>query len=58
MGWWLGIAAVVVALGVVAYFAVRGLGGILGGGNDPGTNPTQNVCPKQVRTTESPGRAQ
>lgn len=57
VGWWLGIAAVVVALGVVAYFAVRGLGGILGGGNDPGTNPTQNVCPKQVRTTESPGAA-
>lgn len=57
VGWWLGIAAVVLVLGVIAWFAIRGLGGIFGGGNDPGSNPTQNVCPKQVATTVSPEAA-
>ena len=54
IGWWLGIAAVVVALGLVGYLALNNLGGILGSNPSTGTNPTQNVCPKQVASTVTP----
>jgi len=55
--WWLAIGAIVVVLAVLAYLAIRGLGGILGTGPSPGSNPTQSVCPKQVATTVSPKAA-
>ena len=54
IGWWLGIAAIVVVLGLIGYLAIRNLGGILGVTPSTGTNPTQNVCPKQVTTTVTP----
>ena len=57
IGWWLGIAAIVVVLGLVGWLAIRNLGGILGTTPSTGTNPTQNVCPKQVATTTTPAPA-
>lgn len=57
IGWWLGIAAIVVVLGLVGWLAVRNLGGILGTTPSAGSNPTQNVCPKQVATTVTPAPA-
>ncbi len=56
-GWWLAVGAVVVVLVVVAWFAIRNLGGILGTGPSAGSNPTQNVCPKQIATTITPAPA-
>lgn len=55
--WWLAIGAVVVALAVLAWLAISNLGGILGTGPAPGSNPTQNVCPKQVASTVTPAPA-
>ena len=54
IGWWIGIAAVVVVLGLIGWFAIRNLGGVLGSSPSTGTNPTQSVCPRQQSTTESP----
>ncbi len=54
VGWWIGIIAVVVALGVIGSIALNNLGGLLGGNPPTGTNPTQNVCPKQVKSTVTP----
>jgi len=54
VGWWVGIAAVVLVIGLIAWFAIRNLGGILGVGPSAGSNPTQNVCPKEVATTVTP----
>ncbi|HOQ52345.1 MAG TPA: DUF2510 domain-containing protein [Micropruina sp.] len=53
-GWWLAVGAVVVVLAVIAYLAIRNLGGLLGGDPSAGSNPTQAVCPKPVTTTASP----
>lgn len=52
--WWLAIGAVVVVLVLVGWFAIRNLGGILGTGPAAGSNPTQNVCPKEVASTTTP----
>ena len=52
--WWLIVGAVVLALAVLVWFAVRNLGGVLGTNPSTGSNPTQNVCPKQVTSTETP----
>ena len=57
VGWWIGIAAVVLALAVLGWFALNNLGGILGGKPSPGSNPTQNVCPKPVTGTATPAPA-
>ena len=54
LGWWIVVVAVVLALGIVGWLAIRNLGGILGGDPGTGSNPTQNICPKQVATTTSP----
>ncbi len=56
-GWWLAIGAIVVVLAVVAWLVIRNLGGILGTGPSPGSNPTQNVCPKEVASTVTPAPA-
>ncbi|MFT3860431.1 DUF2510 domain-containing protein [Micropruina sp.] len=50
-GWWLVVGVIVMVLAVLAWFAFRNLGGLLGGSSSAGSNPTQNVCPKQVATT-------
>ncbi|MFT4294658.1 MAG: DUF2510 domain-containing protein [Micropruina sp.] len=57
VGWWLGIAAIVLVIAVLGWFAIRNLGGILGTGPSAGSNPTQNVCPKQVASTITPAPA-
>lgn len=55
VGWWVGVGAIVVGLAVLVFLVFpRLLPGLLGGGQNPGSNPTQNVCPKQVATTSSP----
>ncbi|MFT4218281.1 MAG: DUF2510 domain-containing protein [Micropruina sp.] len=56
-GWWVAVAVIVVVLAVVGYLAIRNLGGILGTTPTTGSNPTQNVCPKQVTETVTPAPA-
>jgi hypothetical protein len=55
--WWLIVGAVVLVLAVLVWVAIRNLGGVLGTGPSTGTNPSQNVCPKEVATTETPAAA-
>ena len=57
IGWWLGIAAIVVVLGLVGWLAIRNLGGVLGVTPWAGSDPSQNVCPKQVAGTTTPAPA-
>lgn len=54
LGWWIGIGVVVVAVIVAVTLVIQNLGNVFGGQPTPGSNPTQGVCPKDVRTTASP----
>lgn len=55
IGWWIGGVALLVALAVGVWFAFQWLGRVGPGSNgDPGSNPTQNPCPKTATSTASP----
>jgi len=55
LGWWLGAAALLVAVLVVAVVALRAIGGgEVAGPGTPGGQPTQEPCPEQAVETPSP----
>lgn len=54
IGWWLGGAALVVAIAVALWFGFQWVGGLISGTGNPGSNPTGPVCPKQVAADSPP----
>ena len=55
VGWWIGAAALLVVLAVVAVFAIRAIGTNTGvTGTPPGGQPTGEVCPPEDSEVESP----
>lgn len=54
IGWWIGIGVAVIVVGLVAWLVIRGVAGVFGGGNNPGSNPTGDYCPKQNPTAAQP----
>ena len=55
VGWWLAGGAALVAVVLIAWFVTQGVSRIAGGGggDEPGGNPTQSICPR-VEETEEP----
>ncbi len=52
-GWIIALIAGVIVLVLVTVFAIRGLSTLIDGGN-PGSNPTDEFCPKQPIEPETP----
>lgn len=55
VGWWLAGGAALVAIALIAWFVTQGVSRITTGGgvDNPGGNPTQNICPR-VDATAAP----